>query len=171
MLSLTVLAHCWETKSLLLKPQSQQNKDHEHQESRESANLEDWQVKCIFLKDKTNNNSNKQNQTKPQTKPTSWKERVFWEIYQLLEDSVLRPLQQIISVQTKFGKNGRRQVSLCEEFFKDAEVKVVHHCEIHCRVENTAIFLFSILRWNERSNYLRDQTKYIICHFIKHQCF
>lgn len=45
-------------------------------------------------------------------KKKAWRERVLWESHQLLKDTVLRPLQQIIAVKTKFGKNSRRQVSL-----------------------------------------------------------
>lgn len=89
----------------------------------------------------------------------TWRERVLWESYQLLKETVLRLLQKIISVKTKFVKNSRRQVSLCEEFFKDTKVEVVHHSGIHSRAENTAVFLFCILRWNERSNYPGDQNK------------
>lgn len=109
--------------------------------------MEDSQVKCA-----------------PKIKTTL--EGVLWESYQLLKDNKAT-MANYISAHEIWEKQ-QRQVSLCEDFLKDTGVGVVHHCGIHCRAENTAVFLFCILSWNERNNYPRDQTKSIISHFIKH---
>lgn len=45
-----------------------------------------------------------------------------------------------------YRKKSSRQISLHEVFIKEMKISVVHHCGIHCRMENVMVFLFRILR-------------------------